>query len=1082
MKYFFLIVGTFFFFQNSFTQIEPLWLRYPAISPDGQEIVFSYKGDLYKVNAGGGTAYPLTLHEGRDFMPVWSPDGQSIAFASERYGNYDVFLISSEGGPAKRLTHHSASDYPSDFTPDGQQVLFSSARLDDHRNQQFPRSVLSELYQVSIQGGTPNMALTLPAERAQISSDGQKLIYHDRKGYEDAFRKHHESSVTRDIWLHDLSERSFRKLTNFKGEDRNPCYAPGEDAIYFLSELEGDFNVFKLNLEPGSTPEPLTSFTKHPVRQLTASNNGLMAFSWHGELYTLREGEEPQKIKISIFSGDRYNPETTKKISKASEYHLSPNGKEIAFVHRGEVFVSSVSKGTTKRITNTPEQERSVSFSPDGRSILYAGERHGSWNIYQTSLTREEEKYFFQSTILEEQALVASDKTEFQPAYSPDGKEVAYLEERTALKVYNIASGETRLVLPGDKNYSYSDGDQFYEWSPDSKWFLVEFNQPNQWIGEVGLVSASGKEEVINLSQSGYRDYRPKWMMKGQMMLWFSDRHGMRNHASWGSEGDAYGMFFTQEAYDTFRLTEEEYELMKEEEKDKKDETETETKTKTENESETENENEEIQDIEIQLEDIENRKVRLTIHSSRMGDAILSRDGEKLYYLARFEKGYDLWQTELRSRDTKILTKLKASSAGSLQLDKEGKHLFLLASGKVHKIDLSDGKKESIATSSEMNLREEEERAYLYEHIWRQVEKKFYRKDLHEVDWEFYKEEYARFLPHINNNYDFAEMLSELLGELNASHTGARFRARSKTGDQTASLGIYFDYEYEGPGIKIAEIMDNGPLDNSSSKAMAGMIIEAIDGKDIIESVNYFALLNRKKGEKTLLTLRDTKADSTLEEVVEPISLGKEYNLRYKRWVENCRQIVEEASGGDIGYVHVKGMNDPSFRVVYEEALGKNAQKKALVVDTRFNGGGWLHDDLATFLNGKQYIRFYPRGQELGAEPQFKWQRPSIVVMSESNYSDAHMFPFTYRELGVGQLVGTPVPGTGTAVWWERLQNGMVFGIPQVGMLTNDDEYLENNQLEPDILVYNSPEKVTIGKDEQLEAAVDALKELLKVE
>jgi len=561
------------------------------------------------------------------------------------------------------------------------------------------------------------------------------------------------------------------------------------------------------------------------------------------------------------------------------------------------------------------------------------------------------------------------------------------------------------------------------------------------------------------------------------MMLWFSDRHGMRNHASWGSEGDAYGMFFTQEAYDTFQLSEEEYELMKEEEKE---EDEDKTKTETEEKDKDEIEDQKIEDIEIELEDIEDRKVRLTIHSSRMGDAILSKDGENLYYLARFEKGYDLWQTELRSKDTKILTKLKASSAGSLQLDEKGKHLFLLASGKVHKIELSNGKKESIGTSSEMILREQDERAYLYEHIWRQVEKKFYRKDLQGVDWEFYKEAYARFLPHINNNYDFAEMLSELLGELNASHTGARYRSRSKTGDQTASLGIYFDYEYEGPGIKIAEIIDKGPLDNSSSKAVAGTVIEAIDGRDIDGSVNFFSLLNRKKGEKTLLKMRDTEADTTWEEVVEPISLGAEYNLRYKRWVENCRKIVEEASNGEIGYVHVRGMNDPSFRVVYEEALGKNAQKKALVVDTRFNGGGWLHDDLATFLNGKQYIRFYPRGQELGAEPQFKWQRPSIVVMSESNYSDAPLFPFTYKALGVGKLIGTPVPGTGTAVWWERLQNGMVFGIPQVGMLTNDGEYLENNELEPDILVYNAPEKVTEGKDEKLEAAVEALEKELE--
>ena len=195
----------------------------------------------------------------------------------------------------------------------------------------------------------------------------------------------------------------------------------------------------------------------------------------------------------------------------------------------------------------------------------------------------------------------------------------------------------------------------------------------------------------------------------------------------------------------------------------------------------------------------------------------------------------------------------------------------------------------------------------------------------------------------------------------------------------------------------------------------------------------------------------------------------------YKRWVENCRKIVDEASGGKVGYVHVRGMDDYSYRVVYEEVLGQSITKDALIVDTRFNGGGWLHDDLATFLSGKEYITFFPRGQKLGHEPQAKWTKPSAVVMNESNYSDAHMFPYTYRALGIGKLVGMPVAGTGTAVWWEGLMNGVVFGIPQVGMIDIDGDYLENKQLEPDLKVENQYSIVTKGRDQQLEEAVKLL-------
>ena len=1060
---------------------EPLWMRYPAISPDGQEIVFSYKGDLYKVASAGGAAVPLTLHNAHDFYPVWSHDGKSIAFASNRYGNYDVYVMPSTGGTAQRLTYHSSSDYPTDFSVKNDQVLFYSSRVDDANNQQFPSGVLPELYQVSIKGGMPKQVITTPAIDAKYSKDQNSMVFHDRKGYEDNFRKHHTSSVTRDIWWYDIQSEKYKQLTTFEGEDRNPVYTADQKSIYYLSEEKGSFNIFKMDLSYPGTSTQLTTLDKHPIRYLSVSDDDLLCFHYNGEIYTMKEGGSPQKVAIEIVADSRYNDEQIVGVKNAQELALSPNGKEVAFTHRGEVFVCSIKGGTTKRITNTPEQERSISFSPDGKSILYASERDGSWNIYQSSLSRESEKYFAHATVLKEEAIVLSDKETFQPSYSPDGKEVAFLEERTTLKVINLDSKKTRLIMDGNKNYSYSDGDQHYAWSPDSKWFLVEFNQPNQWISQAGLVDAKGGSEPINLTQSGYNNYYPRFMMDGKMMLWFSDRDGMKNDASWGGEADAYGMFFTQEAFDKYKLDKEDYELLSEEEKEKKDEEKKDDekdKEKKDDKKKDDKKDKKVEPIKIELDGIEDRKVRLTVHSSRLSEGILSKDGQNLYYLARFEKGTDLWKTDLRTRETKLLVKLGANGVRDLILDKEGKHLFVLANGKISKIEIESGKKSGVNYKAEMVLNERAEREYIFEHIWRQVQKKFYKVDLHGVDWDFYKKEYARFIPHINNNQDFSEMLSELLGELNASHTGAFARGGDEKDDRTACLGLFYDEGYDGNGLLVKEVMDKGPLDKNDSKVKAGTIIEKIDGIEITADINYYKLLNRKVDQNTLLALYNPKDGKRWEEIVKPISQGGENELRYQRWVKNCRAIVEKASGGKVGYVHVRGMNDRSYRVVYEEVLGKNFGKDALIVDTRFNGGGWLHDDLATFLSGKQYMTFMPRGQKLGSEPQFKWNKPSMVVMSESNYSDAHMFPYTYRALGIGKLIGMPVAGTGTAVWWERLQNGMVFGIPQVGMVGEDGKYLENNQLEPDYKVANDPGKVSKGMDQQLEEAV---KELLKL-
>ncbi|MBK7940605.1 MAG: PD40 domain-containing protein [Flavobacteriales bacterium] len=1065
------------------------WLRNAAISPDGRTIAFCYQGDIWRVPAEGGDAAPLTTNEAFDHSPVWSHDGTRLAFTSNRHGGNDVFVMPAGGGAPTRLTFHGSGETATDFTPDDTQVIIYGHRQDDMRNQQFPVGGLGELYTVPSAGGRPLQLSTIAMERARFNPAGTLIAYHDRKGYEDSWRKHHTSSVTRDIWTYDPATRAFKQLTTFAGEDRNPVWSKDGGTIYYLSEESGSFNVHKMPAS-GGTSTAVSRFTDHPVRYLSISDGGMLCFSHRGELYTMTDGGSPRRVPIRIVTDGRYDPERTVDVNKADEFAVSPNGKEVVFVHRGEVFVTSVAEGTTRRITNTAEQERNASFSPDGRSILYASERGRSWDLYTTSLTREEEKYFFNATVLKEEPLLSTAAEEFQCAYSPDGKEVAYLEERTTLKVLNLASKQTRVIVPGDRNYSYADGDQWYEWSPDSKWFLVGFLHKEQWIGQVGLVSAEGgpasagatadKKDIFDLTRSGYGGDMPTWAMNGEAIIFLSARDGQKNHASWGGEADAYAYFLTRKAYDRFRLSKEEAALLKEEEDKKKKEEEEKggdkaKKDKDKKDKEAkEGQPEEVKPITIELEGIRDRKVRLTPNSSALSDAVLSKDGEKLYYLAAFEKGADLWQYEIRTREAKILNKMGDGWAHSLTWDKDGKQLFYMNNGAINRYDIEKNENKGVGISGEMVLNERAERAYLFEHIWRQVKKKFYRVDLQGVDWDRYKAEYQRYLPHINNNFDMAELCSEMLGELNASHTGAGFRKEMPNGDRTATLGCFFANE-AGPGLRITEVMDRSPLVLQGTKVKAGHVIEKVDGVAITADMDWAKLFNRKGGKPTLLSLFDPKGNTRWEETVKPLEEGAEQDLLYRRWVERCRHLVDSLSGGQLGYVHVEGMDDQSFRVVYEEALGRYHDKKGLVVDTRFNGGGWLHDDLATFLNGKTYMTFLPRGQKLGTEPHFKYQRPSVVVMSEGNYSDAHMFPVTYRALGIGKLVGMPVPGTGTAVWWEGLQNGMWFGIPQVGMVDNTGNYLENQQLDPDVKQPLDPGVVSQGRDQQLEAAVKAL-------
>lgn len=1055
-------------------QQGPLWMRYPAISPDGSTIAFAYKGNLYCVPANGGEARQLTTHAAYDSQPIWSPDGKKIAFTSNREGSLDVYVISAKGGAPTRLTTHSGKETPIAFK-DNDHVLFSANIMPTAQSNLFAANEFSQVYEVSTEGGRPKLYSVLPMENISINKNGQ-VLYHDKKGYEDAWRKHHTSPITRDIWM--LDNGKYQKLTTFKGEDRNPVWAADNQSFYYLSEQDGSFNIYRRNIASGKDTQ-ITQQKKNPIRFLTSSNDGLLCYGFDGEIYTVKEGAQPQKVSISITT-DNDEPSLIRKVQSwgATEIALSPDAKEVAFVMHGDVYVTSTEYKTTKRITDTPQQERNLSFAPDGRSLVYASERNGVWQIFQAKIKNEKEKNFTYSTEVEEEQLTKTNVTSQYPAYSPDGKEVAFYEDRATLRIINLKSKEVRTVLDGKYNFSYSDGDIWFEWSPDSKWLMCNYIGNGGWNNtDIAVVKADGKE-VHNITDSGYSDSNGKWVLGGKAILFESDRAGYRSHGSWGAEEDAYLMFLDLEAYDRFRMSKEELELSeankdeKEKKVDEKEEKKKENKKKKE-EKTGKIEVDKVKPLELDFENCRDRVVRLTVNSSNMGDAIIDSKGEKVYYQAAFEGGYDLWCHDLKEGSTTLM--MKGIGGGGFVADKDIKNLFLCNGSSIKKIDLGSKATTNIDFEAPFNYKPAEERQYLFDHVWRQVADKFYDPKMQGVDWEYYRKVYEKFLPYINNNFDFAEMLSEMLGELNASHTGCRYYAGGAS-LSTAALGAFFDPNYEGDGLKIQEVIKRGPFAVKKNEVTAGCIIEKIDGEAIKAGKDYNALLDGKAGKNVRLTIKNTKG-KTFDLTIKAISQGDQQELLYKRWVDRNRAIVDSVSKGRIAYVHVKAMDSESFRTVYSELLSdKNRNKDAVIVDERHNGGGWLHDDLCTLLSGKQYQEFVPHGKVVGKDPFNKWTKPSCVLICEDDYSNGHGFPWVYKELGIGKLIGAPVAGTMTAVWWETLMDrSLVFGIPQVGCRDMRGTFGENTTLYPDIEVYNSPEDYINGHDTQLIRAVEEM-------
>ena len=930
-----------------------------------------------------------------------------------------------------------------------------------------------------VAGGRPEQISAVAADYVSFVGDDGSFLYEDIKGSEDRWRKHHTSSVTSDIWLYNPKGNKFTNLTNRAGQDRNAVIGSDGKTVYMLSERDGgSMNVYSFPIDNPSAVKQETAFKRHPVRFLSAGSDGSLAFAYDGEIYTMKPGSKtPQKVAIDLVTDDEEGTVITS-VNSPSDAVASPDGKMLAFISRGEVFVTSVAHGTTKQITHTPEGECDLIWGKDGRELYYVSERDGKFNIFRARIARDEDPNFANATVVDEVAVFGDNKHErTNPSLSPDGKKLAFVEDRNNLMVMDLDSKKVKQLTNGNTQTYRTHGFNS-QWSPDSKWLLIEYQDyRHEPYSDIAIINAS-TGELIKLTASGYFDQEPHWALDGNAVIFLSERYGMRNHASWGSQYDVMISFLNRDAYDRFRLSEEDYELLKDLEKTQKAQKakadaeknkDSKAKDKKEDKKEADKES---KDIVVEADGIRDRVMRLTPASGDIADAAITRDGKTLYFLLATEGSYDLWKKDLRKGDVSMSKKLSGGGY-SLQTLPDADPIFMLGRS-VRKLEPGSDKITNVSTSARLEIDPAKERRYMYDYMKREARERFYVADMNGVDWDGYTKDYAKFLPHINNNYDFAQLMSEVLGELNVSHSGGRYGGR-RAKESTASLGLLYDMAYTGNGLKVDEIVKGGPFDRATTSIEPGSVITSINGKAIDASSDPMELLNNVDGNKTLVSFT-TPDGRKLEEVVEPISQGRMNSLMYDRWVKAREADVERMSGGRLGYVHLQSMSDDSFRNIYSKLLGEYVGKEGIVIDTRWNGGGRLHEDIEVLFSGDKYLTQEVHGRTSSEMPSRRWNRPSIMIIGEANYSNAHGTPWVYKHKKLGKLVGMPVPGTMSSVNWITLQDPtLIFGVPVIGFKTAEGNYLENTQLEPDIKVALDPVKSVEGEDAQLRVAVETL-------
>ncbi|WP_158119128.1 S41 family peptidase [Vibrio metoecus] len=1041
---------------------HPTWLRDIALSPNGQQIAFTYAGQIWLVPAQGGEAIALTESGVYSEMPVWSPDSQSLAFSANRYGEGDVFILAVQGGESRRLTYHGAKDTPYAFSADGTQLYFASRRLGDDKADANVKqgSFTAQLYSIPVTGGRERMVLPIAVSDLAVSPTQRDILYTNQPSDEQPWRKGAISDATRDIWRWSPQTGQHVQLTSFRGEDRNPVWGADGSSMYYLSERGGSFNVWQQRFD-GSEPVAITAHEKLPVRFLSASLQGDLVYGFDGEIWRLQAGaKQPQKVAVSIRRSAmpdgrhsvNFNHETTEMV-------VSPSSPEVAIIARGDVYVVSLLSGLTKRITDTPEAERNITFSSDGYRLIYASERGGSWDIYQSYVNDGGKSFSTSLDIVEEPVLTATEDLT-QPLYSPDRKRIAYRENSNTLKVYDIEQDKTYTLLDAQTLYSYIDSDLDYQWSPDSQYLVTRDRAA--FNSDVQLLKFDGSEAPINLSNSGFSESAPQFSVDGQWVYWLTDAKGLRDIDDLPVQFDVSGVALNRQAKFNFGKTAEQQWLDDEQAADHEL---------------NDRESVPITATMVESQGLKLRTMRMTPTSLDIIFKHLTRDNHHLIIAHRVGDSVQISQIDLGSGEMMTLFSRFSEDAMLLAMAADDESLLIIGEHGIENLNVVTRETEFVRYEANAYFDFRAEVAYLFEHAWRLTQSKFYDPKMHGVDWAGYGEQYRKHLPSIRTYSDFAELLSEMVGELNVSHTGASFAASNPSWEEPASLGLYYDDRYRGKGIRVKSVLPGSPADTYQSPIKAGAIIYSVNGKEISDQQDIHRFLNFTQGKLTRLSVLAPGEEKAQNFTLVPIGLDEESELLYQQWVEQRRALVEKLSGGRLGYVHLAAMDAASFERMQNDMFGRERDKLGLVVDVRFNAGGWLHDQIMEILSGTRHSSLQTRdGYVVSSFPERRWAKPSIMLANADSYSDGSIVPYFYQREGLGKLVGERVPGTGTAVIWEQQQEpGLIYGVPQLGLKDDQGRWFENQEIVPDILVYNDPESIVAGEDRQLSAAVEAL-------
>jgi tricorn protease len=1075
------------------------------------KIVFSYLGDLWLINEDGSSPQRLTVHRGRDVYPRFSPDGKWIAFSSNRYGNYDVFVMPAQGGEAKRLTYHSAPDNVVGWSRDSNRVIFSSAR-----GLLYPG--IPNLYEVPISGGLEQPLPTDWGTYGSYSPDGQRFAFNRHPAVWS--RKHYRGSYCADLWVADLATHNFRRLLDNDLPDAEkpnnlwPMYGNGE--ISFVSDrdvvakagspavLSSHNNIWKVS-EDGGPPVQVTHHTSGSLFWPSISSDGkTIVYEENFGLWKLDlTSGKSVEIKVNIVSDDKDNNLDTLTVnSEADSYHLSPSGKRAVISTHGELFSIATDKGDIHRLTNTPGvRETQPTWSPDGKLIAFVSDRDGREEVFVCNERGGGLK-----------KISDSDSQKGQLTWSPDSKSILYTGTDKKLYKYTFATGKNTVLTSADVMGFGGVAINNPQWSPDSKW--ISFTKAEATLlPHVYLIPADGGKPRRITDDDSYSETSAHWTPDGKRIVYLAGVDVANIGQSGQSTAQIYSISLTPEDKDPrdTGVDSEEQANAAENSSSRPNPPTNRPGAGRANRPAAQSSTE----VKIDFEGIARRARQLTRTGDSINGLAVSPDSKTYAFITSGTEGgravQSIWSIQSDGDKLNRVTQLTRpeESEGlptpggfggysSLQFSKDSHTLFYRSGNGIYAMAVAaagtgaggntpapsggaarggagSASPRHLTFTARIEVDRKAERRQVFNESWRVMKHRFYDPAMHGADWKKLHAIYEPLLANVGDTDELHDVIMEMIGELNASHTGISGGTSESNRSQTRFPG--FELQADGSGYyRISHVYKRGPADKDFVKLKVGDYVLAIDDHDLKSGDNYWRWYTEAPGNRMEFTVNSKPAKAgAWQTKVSPVSAFQHATLQYDKWVADRKATVDKLSGGQVGYLHIRQMNQPSLRK-FERDLAEMHNKKALVIDQRFNPGGGIDQELLQILQQRQYQYTRVRDSVQVTRPLRGFFGPMVVMENERSTSDAEVFPDGFRTLKLGKVVGVTTYGAVIGTGAYQLMDGSTIRTPGSGLWNVNGTNLENYGVPPDVYVDNTPEDFLKGRDAQLEKAVEVLK------